>query len=87
MLYDLNQQQGRTIAMVLHDLNQAWRYAGYLVAIKEGRIFAAGDPQSVMTQENVRAVFGLDSQIFQDPVTGMPMCVPISQKARSNMRS
>lgn len=83
LLYDLNQREGRTIVMVLHDLNQACRYADYLVAVKAGRIFAAGDPQSVMTAEIVQAVFDLDCQIFSDPIAGTPMCVPISQKAKS----
>lgn len=87
LLYDLNQQEGRTIVMVLHDLNQACRYADYLVAVQAGRIFAAGDPQSVMTAEIVQAVFDLDCQIFSDPIAGTPMCVPISQKAKNIARS
>lgn len=82
LLYGLNQQQGRTIVMVLHDLNQACRYADYLVAVKEGRIYAAGNPQSVMTEEFVQAVFNLDCRIFADPIAQTPMCIPISQKAR-----
>jgi iron complex transport system ATP-binding protein len=40
LLYELNQSEGRTIVMVLHDLNQAYRYADYLVTVKEGRVFA-----------------------------------------------
>lgn len=84
LLYNLNQQQGRTIVMVLHDLNHACRYADYLVAVKEGRIFGAGDPQSVMTEEFVKAVFNLDCRVFADPIAGTPMCIPISQKAKNN---
>lgn len=87
LLYDLNQREGRTIVMVLHDLNQACRYADYLVAVQAGRIFAAGDPESVMTAEIVRSVFDLDCQIFSDPIAGTPMCVPISQKAKNSARS
>jgi iron complex transport system ATP-binding protein len=83
LLYDLNQQQGRTIVMVLHDLNHACRYADYLVAVKEGRVFAAGDPQSVMTEAFVQSVFGLDCRIFADPISGTPMCIPISQKSKT----
>lgn len=82
LLYSLNQQQGRTIVMVLHDLNQACRYADHLVAVKEGRIYAAGVPQTVMTEEFVQAVFNLECRIFADPIAGTPMCIPISQKAR-----
>jgi iron complex transport system ATP-binding protein len=80
LLYDLNQQQGRTIVMVLHDLNQACRYADYLVTVKNGRFFAAGDPQSLMTEELVQAVFNVECRIFSDPIAGTPMCIPISQR-------
>ena len=80
LLHDLNQQQGRTIVMVLHDLNHACRYADYLIAMKAGQIFAAGDPQSVITAETVQAVFNLHCQIYPDPISGTPMCVPMSAK-------
>ncbi len=85
LLYELNQHQGRTIVMVLHDLNQACRYADYLVAVKQGRIFTAGEPKQVMTEEMVQEVFGLECRILADPVVGTPMCVPIGRKGRVNM--
>ncbi|MBD1853552.1 ABC transporter ATP-binding protein [Leptolyngbya sp. ST-U4] len=80
LLYDLNQTRGQTIVMVLHDLNQACRYADYLVAMKQGHIYAQGSPVEVMTGAMVREVFGLESRIVPDPVTGTPMCIPISQR-------
>lgn len=80
LLYELNQTQGRTIVMVLHDLNQACRYADYLVAVKDGRIFAAGSPTLVMTEETIREVFALECRVVPDPVMGTPMCVPIGRK-------
>jgi iron complex transport system ATP-binding protein len=82
LLYELNQFQDRTIVMVLHDLNQACRYADYLVAVKEGRIFTAGEPQEVMTEEMVKEVFGLDCRVVADPVVGTPMCIPIGRKGK-----
>lgn len=82
LLYDLNQYQNRTIVMVLHDLNQACRYADYLVAVKEGRIFTAGEPQEVMTEGMVKEVFGLECRVVADPVVGTPMCVPIGRKGK-----
>jgi iron complex transport system ATP-binding protein len=80
LLYRLNQQQGRTIVMVLHDLDRACRYADYLVAIKAGRVFAAGTPAEIVTTELVEAVFNLKCQIYPDPITGTPMCIPICTK-------
>ncbi len=82
LLYELNQNQGRTIVMVLHDLNQACRYADYLVAVKDGRIFAAGEPKLVMTQEMVQEVFELECRIIPDPILGTPMCIPIGRKRK-----
>ncbi|MBD2198074.1 MULTISPECIES: ABC transporter ATP-binding protein [Calothrix] len=84
LLYDLNQNQGRTIVMVLHDLNQACRYADYVVAVKQGRIFTAGEPKQVMTEEMVKEVFALECRVISDPVLGTPMCVPIGRKGKSN---
>ncbi len=82
LLYDLNQSQRRTIVMILHDLNHASRYADYLVVVKEGRIFAAGEPKQVITEEMVLSVFGLECCIVPDPVFGTPMCVPIGRKGK-----
>ncbi len=68
--------RGRTVVTVLHDLNQAARYADHLVAMKAGRIVAEGHPQDVVTAELVREVFGLEAVIVPDPVTGSPLVVP-----------
>lgn len=72
----LNHDQGRTVVIVLHDLNQAARYADHLVAMKSGRIVAEGHPGEVVTAELVREVFGLESVVVPDPVTGSPLVVP-----------
>ena len=79
LLHDLNTQQGKTVIMVLHDLNQACRYADHLIALKAGTVYAQGNPRKVMTEALVREVFGLDSRIIRDPVVGTPLCIPISR--------
>jgi iron complex transport system ATP-binding protein len=79
LLHDLNTQQGKTIIMVLHDLNQAGRYADHLIALKAGTVYAQGNPREVMTESLVREVFGLKSRIIRDPVVGTPLCIPISR--------
>ncbi|MGW0788360.1 ABC transporter ATP-binding protein [Streptomyces sp. NPDC002911] len=68
--------RGRTVVTVLHDLNQAARYADHLVAMKAGRIVAEGRPGDVVTAGLVREVFGLDAVVVPDPVTGSPLVVP-----------
>jgi iron complex transport system ATP-binding protein len=79
LITDLNRQERRTVVMVLHDLNQACRYADHIVAMKAGRVVAEGAPGEVITEETVAEVFGLRCQISPDPVSGTPMVVPISR--------
>lgn len=76
LLEKLN-QEGKTIIMVLHDLNHAAYYASHLVALSEGKIFAQGTAQEVITKSIVRHVFGVESQIIPHPATGAPLCLPI----------
>ena len=76
LLTDLNRQRGTTIVMVLHDLNLAARYADQLVAMRDGRIHAVGSPHDVITVETVRDVFGLESRVVTDPLSGAPLVLP-----------
>lgn len=70
------QRDGRTLVAVLHDLNQALRYATHLVAMREGQIIAQGAPEEIGTAELVREVFGIDSLVIEDPETGRPLVIP-----------
>ncbi|MGG0657193.1 ABC transporter ATP-binding protein [Rummeliibacillus pycnus] len=75
LLEKLNKEQHRTIIMVLHDLNQAARFADYLIALKEGKIIKAGDCEEVIKPEVLKTVFNIDAYIGRDPRTKKPMCV------------
>ncbi|UFJ39441.1 ABC transporter ATP-binding protein [Brevibacillus humidisoli] len=78
LLQKLNQEEGRTIVMVVHDLNHASRYAHHIVAIKSGTVVSEGSPHQVMTQEVLREVFGIEADILHDPRTGVPLCLPFA---------
>ncbi|GIF71629.1 ABC transporter ATP-binding protein [Asanoa siamensis] len=64
---------GRTVVAVLHDLNQAARFADHLVAMRDGRVVAAGPPREVVTADLVHDVFGLDCVVVPCPVSGAPL--------------
>ncbi len=77
LLCDLNRRRGTSIAMVLHDLNLASRYAQRLAVMAEGRVVAAGRPAEVLTESVLREAFGLDARLMRCPVGGTPIVVPV----------
>jgi iron complex transport system ATP-binding protein len=83
LLSELNRQQGYTLAAVLHDLNQACRYATHLIALKEGKIVAEGAPGKIVSAELIEQVYGLKCIIIEDPVAGTPLVVPLGRTGRA----
>ncbi|UVJ39319.1 ABC transporter ATP-binding protein [Arthrobacter sp. CJ23] len=79
LVTDLNRSRGTTVAIVLHDLNLAARYADHVIAMKGGRIVAEGAATAVVTEELVRTVFGLESRVVPDPISGTPLIIPIGR--------
>lgn len=72
----LNRDHGRTVVMVLHDLNLAIRYADHLVAMRAGRLVVEGAPEEVVTPAFLADVFGVEGQVATDPQTGSPIVLP-----------
>jgi len=78
----LHEEQQRTLVAVLHDLNQAARYATQLIAMRDGRVVAQGPPGEIVTADLVEQVFDLPCQVIQDPQTGTPLVVPAARGRR-----
>lgn len=76
LLFELNLNENRTIIMVLHDLNLSCRYAHNLIAIKDGGIFSQGEPEKIINEHMVQAVFDIKCRIDTDPFFGTPLCIP-----------
>ncbi len=72
----LHEEEGRTLVAVLHDLNQAARYATHLIVLCDGRVAASGRPADIVTAELVQQVFGLACRVIEDPESGTPLVVP-----------
>ena len=77
--------EGRTLVAVLHDINQAARYATHLIAMRDGDVVAEGTPTEVVTAELVERVFGVRSRVIDDPESHTPMIVPLAHGAVSAM--
>ncbi|MDI6102769.1 ABC transporter ATP-binding protein [Actinoplanes sp. NEAU-A12] len=76
LLRKLNADAGKTIVVVLHDLNLACRFCDHIIAMADGAIVAEGPPTEVVTATLVEKVFGLTCVVVPDPVAGTPMVVP-----------
>ena len=75
LIRQLNREFGITIVMVLHDINQSFYYSDEIVAMKDGKIIAQGQPENVITNELVREVYDVDLTIqYTD---GKPFILPI----------
>lgn len=72
----LNKETGRTVAMVLHDINLAARFADHIVALKEGKVQVQGPPGEVVSQKMMEEVFALPCSVISDPIHGHPHVIP-----------
>ena len=76
LLKDLNKKTKKTIVIVIHELNQAARYADNLVCMKNGKIYSKGKVHDIFNETMLKDVFGIDSIVIPDPITNRPMCIP-----------
>ncbi len=63
---ELNAREGMTVIMVLHDINHARLYADDVVVIKNKGVFAAGEPQTVITPGTLGEVFGVEAAVYKN---------------------
>lgn len=76
----LHDEMGRTVIMVLHDLNLAARYSDQLIVMSQGKIVKSGPPQDIISEELLLDVFGLEASVIEDPVSDRPLIVPIGTR-------
>lgn len=72
----LNREHSQTLIAVLHDLNHACRYADHIIAMRDGKIVAEGNPAEIITAELVERVFGMSCMIIDDPLSHTPLVIP-----------
>ncbi|MBV6757477.1 MULTISPECIES: ABC transporter ATP-binding protein [Rhodococcus] len=76
----MHEELGRTVVMVLHDLNLAIRYSDQLIVMRDGTIVASGAPKDIISAELLLEVFGLEAAVIADPVSDRPLVVPIGTR-------
>jgi iron complex transport system ATP-binding protein len=83
LLADLNDNDRRTVVMVLHDIGEACRYADHVIGMRDGRIILEGPPAEAVTKESMLALFDLGCTVVGDPQTGTPLVVPYHRRERA----
>lgn len=81
IIWKLNREQGKTIVMVIHDINLAARYADHIIAMRDGRIIAEGTPETVVTYPLLRSIFDVDAEIIRHPALDAPTMIPLRAHA------
>lgn len=74
LLQRLNKEEGRTIIMVLHDLNHASRFSDYMIAMRDGEVVTEGKPSEVMVCDNLQRVFNIEASLAICPYSSNPIC-------------
>ncbi|EIQ81242.1 UNVERIFIED_CONTAM: ABC transporter ATP-binding protein [Streptococcus canis] len=73
LLKTLNQESGKTMVMVLHDLNLSARYSDHLIAMKKGQIKYSGTVRDIMTPAIIQDIFQIKAQLIDDPIHNRPI--------------
>jgi iron complex transport system ATP-binding protein len=75
VLERLNKKNNITVVIVLHELNNACRFASNIIGLKQGKIICKGNPKEVITQGNLREIYGIDVKLQLSENGEYPICV------------
>jgi ferric hydroxamate transport system ATP-binding protein len=64
------------VVVVLHDINMAARFCDQIVALRHGRVLMQGAPRDIMTEPNLKAIYGVPMNVLRDPTGGHLVGVP-----------
>jgi len=82
ILRTLAERKHCSVILSMHDLNLACRFSDRLLLIKDGQIYSVGIPETVMTEENIEAVYGIKSKVTKS-VVGLPQVTPIESETKN----
>ena len=77
LILRLNRKLGKTIVIVVHDLNLAARYADHVFALRAGKLVASGEPSKVMSVDTLRYVFDVEMRMIRNEADQTFFCIPI----------
>ncbi len=75
VLEKLNKEKNITIIMVLHELNNACRFASNIIGLKKGKVICQGTPMEAITKENLKAIYGIHGKLQLSENKNYPICI------------
>lgn len=73
LIQRLSRERGLTVIAVLHDINMAARYCDHLVALRGGKMIAAGSEEAIMQPAVLQEIYGIPMGILPHPQGGSPV--------------
>ncbi len=80
LLKRLNRQNNLTVVTVLHDLNLAGEYCNRIVLLDGGRVFKEGNPEDVLTYQNIEDVYKTVVVVNKNPINSKPYVLLVSRE-------
>ena len=84
ILEKLNKEKRITVVIVLHELNNACRFASNIIGLKEGKIICQGEPKKVINKETLKEIYGIEAQLQLSENKKYPICVNYELIRRAN---
>ena len=75
ILERLNKEKQITVVIVLHEINNAFRFADYIVGLKAGQIICEGKPMDVITKETLKTIYGIEADLKKSETGDYPICI------------
>ena len=75
ILEKLNKEKQITVVIVLHEINNAYRFADHIVGLKKGKIVCEGSPNEVINAQTLKEIYGIEAALQQSTTGDYPICV------------
>ena len=86
LVKSVQENRGGAVLIAMHDLTLAAQYCGRIIMLADGRSYADGPPEVVLTRENIATVYGAEVFILSHPRGGTPVVLPVSDGTSSPFR-
>ncbi|UCF61910.1 MAG: ABC transporter ATP-binding protein [Anaerolineaceae bacterium] len=73
LITSLAKEEGLTVLITLHDLNLVARFADRVALLSNGRVQKLGNPEQVLTPEELTSVYGMEIHVTSHPIHGTPL--------------